>query len=58
MGRGLFHFRHEGGTLPTRIEVGFHWSACVLVVGFLGGVLCLLLSTRQRKQFNQTPEKL
>src|ERR1022692_1792580 len=53
-GTDLFHFHGEGGQLPTRVEIGLHWSAFVLLAVAFSGLLCLVLSTRRAA----TPTKL
>ena len=54
-GTDVFLFHGEGGLLPTRIEFGFHWSAFVLLAVAFVGLLCIVLSPRQRNHPAQTP---
>jgi hypothetical protein len=54
-GTDLFLFHGEGGPLPTRIEFGIHWSAVVLLAVAFAGLICLVLSLRQRSHPGQTP---
>jgi len=48
VGTDVFLFRSEGGTLPTQMEFGFHWSALVLLLVAFAGLLCLLLPSRHQ----------
>ena len=54
-GTDVFLFHEEGGPLPTQIKFGFHWSAFVLLAVAFAGLLCLVLSPRQRSHLTQTP---
>jgi hypothetical protein len=53
-GTDVFLFHGEGWPLPTRFEFGFHWSAFLLLAVAFAGLLCLVLSPRQRGHPEQT----
>jgi hypothetical protein len=46
-GSAVLSFDSEGGTLPTWVRFGFHWSAFVLFCTVLLGLLCIVLPSRQ-----------